>query len=101
MVVTRDYFRIIAYCLRHFEERFPNHGLACSLREQADALEEMLKSKQIQAACWNQTSVNCDMWKVSSGPGRSRKYNLNKDKKHRFLFPPALDVLILRKELGI
>jgi len=99
MIVTREYFQVIVHCFRKFEETFHRDDVVCSLREQADVIEKLAKRKSVHGICWNQTSVNCDMWKAIGAHGKRRRYNLKKEEKHRFLFWYTYDAASIMKEL--
>ena len=55
MLVKRENVKHIINAFNKFEGE-------TSLKEQATALEEVLKDKDVVAVGWNQTSVNCDTW---------------------------------------
>ena len=57
------------------------------LLEQAVELREIAKDDDIQAVCWNATSVNYSPWWVyETENDEGRAYNVDKDSKHWFLF---------------
>ena len=81
LVKKQDFQRII--------RAFYSFDVESSLPEQAAIFEEMSKDKNIIAAGWNQTNVNCDTWGNSFG--QDKPYNCLiedciQDHKHYWIF---------------
>lgn len=88
VMVRRENLPTLIAAFRDFATRFdPGHLLA-----QAAALEKLVDDPTCYAVCWNQTSVNGDMWLEPSGEVDEydypiyRLYDISKDTGHWFLF---------------
>lgn len=90
---TKDYAIVRAENLLELAEMFESfaeeHGMACSLSEQAQALRKMAatESSVCRGCCWQQTSVSDDLWYVrdEQGEDERRAYNVDRDTKHWFV----------------
>lgn len=83
VVVKKKDFQKVITAFREFEAE-------TSLKEQADALEEMLADEGCIAVAWNQTSVNENTWLSGGGYNEETDeympYNLFNGEKHQFIF---------------
>jgi len=72
-----------------FEEYWRFFADGGHLDEQAKKLRELAEDETCYAVCWNQTSVNCDTWRVydaDEDDNRQRFYDMSRDTGHWFLF---------------
>ena len=114
VIVKKENLPRLIEAMRYYGTAYRDPG---HIPQQADALRELL-SEDILGVCWNQTSINCDVWEYQyeyDGYGdekgdTGRPFNIYVDdhcgKKHWFLFGddridnPPLDDLerhIIRK----
>lgn len=83
MVVLRDDMLTLAKSMRRFEDAFSNGKKACSLAEQAAAIEDA-HGKGARFIAWNTTSVNEPWWsRYDEALDEMVYYNVDKGTKHK------------------
>jgi hypothetical protein len=82
VLIKKENIKIVIKAFKAFNEN-------TNLNEQAEAIEELLKSNKIIAIGFNQTSVNGDTWEnynYNEKKEESSSYNCLKQKDHWWLF---------------
>ena len=82
MIVLREDVPTLIKHWKAFCERYPSDTLS----EGIAILERAAQDQQVQAICFNHTSI-VDSWSVPSEEeqGESRPYNIHLDQKHKWL----------------